>query len=588
MQMNLKQAVEILDAGELPYSPANAAKVRGSANKCARLPGYNCDISRIPVDPDAFVERWHRNMQNKDAPEGFKTFKQFSTWHSNVKSLMDHVSGTRRERDLLRDVEDDWSQLLEATSQLIRRTHKGTGIQQIDLVAVMVLRNFARENNRQPHQLTAGLIHSWMQSATASQRTAMRNASKIINKLLELDHDLPEDLLPGKIEEIPMVTARRVTPTLPPKLERAISDMQAELREGERYSGLLKNKRKDPCSEGTVKNAREAAQWFYSCMVELDLLDLSEDPDPVTFATMGHILAAFEAEVAGDFYWKPLAQTTVRKNLEGTFRFLRRFNSDLKSEQKEFFQGTYFENWDSMTADNQAFCRRLMNSDHSKAKFFSLARLFHEKAAPLITRYDDLPHNQKAQAANWALAAAAAAVLTFLPVRADTAIQLTVEGPDAHVTLPVKSKFVKFALPPEIIKNKNSITAEISRRGKVDPRAILEWWLKIARPVLMSRLQNPDPTLLLGGAGYARLNKAWRFATASVDFYMNLHQVRHAIASILWNEPGADINVIASLLGDHPETVARVYAFLDVAAQMQRGMDGMAAVNAELERKVRP
>lgn len=590
MQMNLQQAVEILDAGELPYSPANASKVRGSANKCARLPGYNCDLSRIPVDPDAFVERWRRNMQNKDAPEGFKTFKQFSTWHSNVKSLMDHVSGTRRERDILRDVEDDWSQLLDATSQFIRRTRKGTGIQQDDLVAVTVLRNFARENNRQPHQLTAGLVHSWMQTetATATQRSAMRKATKIINRLLDLDHDLPENLLPGKIEEIPMVTARRVTPKLPPKLERAISDMEAELREGVPYAGLLKNKRKDPRSEGTVKNAREAAQWFYSCMAELNLLDLSEDPDPAAFASMGHILAAFEAEVAGDFYWKPLAQTTVRKNLEGTFRFLRRFNPDLEYEQREFFQGAYFENWDSMTPDNQAFCNRLVKSDHRKAKFFSLARLFQEKAAPMIASFDDLSHNQKAQAANWALATAAAAVLTFLPVRADTAIQLTVEGPNAHVTLLPASKLVSFALPRTIIKNKKPIPAEISRRGKVDPRAILEWWLKTARPVLMGRLQNPDPTLLLGGAGYARLNKAWRFATASVDFYMNLHQVRHAIASILWNEPGADINVIASLLSDHPETVARVYAFLDVAAQVQRGMDGMAAVNAELERKVRP
>ena len=58
MQMNLQQAVEILDAGELPYSPANAAKVRGSARKCAKLAGYNCDLSRIPVDPNAFVARW--------------------------------------------------------------------------------------------------------------------------------------------------------------------------------------------------------------------------------------------------------------------------------------------------------------------------------------------------------------------------------------------------------------------------------------------------------------------------------------------------------------------------------------------------
>ena len=106
----------------------------------------------------------------------------------------------------------------------------------------------------------------------------MRKATKIINKLQELDHGLPEGLLPGKIEEIPMVTARRVTPKLPPKLENAISDMEAELREGVPYTGLLKNMRKDPCSEGTIKNAREAANWFYSCMDELDLLDLNLRP----------------------------------------------------------------------------------------------------------------------------------------------------------------------------------------------------------------------------------------------------------------------------------------------------------------------
>ncbi|WP_156477522.1 hypothetical protein [Falsihalocynthiibacter arcticus] len=526
-------------------------------------------------------------MQNKDAPEGFKSFKQFSAWHSNVKSLMDHVSGKRRERDLLLNIEDDWSLLLEALSAQINPARKGTGIQHPDFVAVTVLRNFAREHNRQPHQLTAGLIHSWMQTATASQRSAMRNATKIINKLLDLDHDLPAGLLPGAIEEIPMVTKQRISPALPPKLKQAISDMEADLRQGVPYGGLLKNKLRDPCSEGTVKAARNVANWFYSCMVELDFLSLDEDPDPKEFATLGHILAAFESEVAGGYYWKPLEKTTVRKNLEGTFRFLRRFNPELKLEQTEFFQATYFQNWDGMTANNQAFCKRLLKSDVRKAKFFSLARLFHEKAAPMIADYDMLPHNQKAQAAHWALAAAAAAVLTFLPVRADTVIQLTVEGPDAHVRLPERTKLVSFALPRDIIKNNKPLTAEIARRGAVDPRAILEWWLKAARPVVMGRLQNSDPTLLLGGAGYSRLNVAWRFATASVDHYMNLHQVRHAIASILWNEPGSDINVIAALLGDHPETVARTYAFLDVAAQVQRGMDGMTSVNAALEKAVR-
>lgn len=64
---------------------------------------------------------------------------------------------------------------------------------------------------------------------------------------------------------------------------------------------------------------------------------------------------------------------------------------------------------------------------------------------------------------------------------------------------------------------------------------------------------------------------------------MNLHQVRHAIALIFWNEPRTFIHVISPHLGDDPETVARVYAFFNVAAQVQHGKDGMATVNAEQE-----
>jgi hypothetical protein len=587
MQINLQQAVEILDTGDLPYSQANAAKVRGSARKCARLPGYNCDISRIPVDPGAFADRWSRNMQNKDAPEGFKTFKQFSNWHSNVKSLMDHVSGKRREQDLLRQVEDNWSLLLGTVESLIRVGRKGIGVQQEDLISLKVLRNVARENGRQPKQLTAGLLQNWMKSASTGQRNAMRRALATLNGLHSISHDLLAELLPPPIDDIPMVTVRRVTPSLPPRLAQAIADMEKDLRQGQPYDGLLSRMKKPPCREGTVKNAREAARWFYSCMVELDFLSLDDNPAPAKFATVDYVLAAFEAEVAGDYHWQPLGKRTLRKNLEGTFRFLRRFNPDLKLVQAEFFKGAYFQKWEKMTEENQAFCRRLVKSDRRKVKFFNLAWEFHAKAVPLIANYEDLTDNQQAQAANWALAAAAAAILTFLPVRADTLIQLTVEGPEAHVILPHRSKNVNLAIPPELIKNKNKLVTDFARRGKTDPRAVLEWWLKDARPIMMARLKCPDEALLLGGAGYANLNKAWRFATASVDFYMNLHQVRHAIASILWNEPGSDINVIAALLGDLPETVATIYAFHDREADTERGMKGMADINAKLSKGLR-
>lgn len=587
MHMNMQYAVEILDAGELPFSPANAKKIRGSARKCARLPAYNCDLSRIPVDAKAFVSRWSRHMSDKDAPEGFETFKQFSTWHSNVKSLMEHASGERRQRDILRGIEDDWSRMIDTTADLIRRTHRGTGLQQNDLIAVTVLRNVAREHGKQPQQLTSGMIHGWMKKSSQSQKAAMRSAASTLNKLQKLKDQLDESLLPPPIAEIPMVTDRRITPKLPETIAHDISECEDDLRRGEAYGGLLEGLRKPGRSEGTVKNAREAANWFFSCMSELDLLDLSSNPDTESFATLSCIQAAYDAEVAGDFYWKPLAKTTVRKNLEGAFRFLRRFNPDLKMAQRAFFEGAYFQDWDDMTEANQDFCRRLVKSDAKKLKFFSLARLFHQKAAPMIDRYDDLPHNQQAQAVNWALAAAAASVLTFLPLRADTLVNLSVEGGDAHVFLPHGKKSVGFAIPPDLVKNNRRIKTTIQRRGTTDPRLVLDWWLEDARPILMARLQNPDQALLLGGAGYARLNKAWRFSTASVDLYMTLHQVRHAIASILWNEPGTELNVIAALLGDQPATVARKYAFFDDESHIERGMAGMSEVNAALEKGYR-
>ncbi len=322
MHMNMRNAVEILDAGELPFSPANAKKIRGSARKCARLPAYNCDLSRIPVDAKAFVSRWRRHMSDKNAPDGFKTFKQFSTWHSNVKSLMEHASGERRQRDILRGFEDDWSRMIDTTADLIRRARNGTGLQQNDLIAVTVLRHSAREHGKQPKQLTSGLIHGWMKDASQSQRAAMRQAVSTLNKLHVLKDQLDESLLPPPLGEIPLVTERRITPELPEHIARDISEYEADLLRGEAYGGLLEGLRKPGRSAGTVKNARESAQWFFCCMAELGLLDLSANPDTESFATLSCIQAAYDA----DPKLHPQGQSQRGKRWRGCLRLRARHN----------------------------------------------------------------------------------------------------------------------------------------------------------------------------------------------------------------------------------------------------------------------
>ena len=103
-----------------------------------------------------------------------------------------------------------------------------------------------------------------------------------------------------------------------------------------------------------------------------------------------------------------------------------------------------------------------------------------------------------------------------------------------------------------------------------------------ARPLVMKHIQSPDPTKLLGGAKYHYLADGWRYSTADQDIYMTLHQVRHGIASILINAPGADVDVIASMLNNSPATVVKTYAFFDAEQGVQRGMEGLKAVNSML------
>ncbi|SDE14668.1 hypothetical protein SAMN04488567_0976 [Limimaricola pyoseonensis] len=580
--MYLDEAVGRLEAGDFPYSDANAKKIRGSARKCQKLPAYNCPLSMIPVDAEAFVRRWATNIANRDAPEGFKTFSRFSTWHSNVKSLMEHASGRRAERDRLRGQSDDWSQLQDQAAGLIRMRRAGHKIQTLDLIALTVLATVGREKGAQPRGLTVAALHLWIQDCLDRGRKAsIRKAAKLIDQLHAYPEDVDPMLLPPPLGDIPKASRHRVTPELPRPVTQAIRGYQRMLREGRPYEGLLAGRRREGLSETTLKGIGDELRWFFTGLTELDRLPVGAAIEDL--ATAENIFAVFDAEIAEEFPWKPLAPRTLKKNLSTSFRFARQYRPELFEVQTEFFKTEFFSNWDTMTEANQAFCRRLVQSQSRMATFLNLARLLQQQAAPLIADFESLPEGQKGRAVKLALAAASAAVLTFLPLRATTLTRLDVVGQQAQITLPATSKGVHFAIPKGLIKNKKPLTAVISRRGKTDPRAILDWWLAEARPHLMPRLRQPDQRLLLGGANYSYLSEAWRFATASVDHYMTLHQVRHSIASILINQPDADLHVIAALLNNTPSTVARTYAFFDQEAAFARGQVGLDKVNKALE-----
>jgi len=588
MPMNIADAVQKLDAGAYPYSEANAKKIRGSANKCRRIPAYNCPLELIPVDVEAFTKKWSKHVANKDTPDGFDDFRKFKVWHSNVKSLMGHASGRTAEAKRLRGQEDEWKRLYDQVEALVDAKGKGCGIQSPDLISLKVLQSVAREYDIQPHALTSDQVTKWMHELQGNgRRNALRKAARLLDKLHIFIDRIDPDLLPTPIGELPRVSHCRQTPVFPDAVTDAVTAYLDELRVGEKYKGLASNHSRKPLSPRTVTSIREQLAWYFTCLIELGRLDPEGQPDVSDLMVLEHILAAFDSEVAGEYYWTPLGERTNRKNMGAVFRFARRYHPHLFEVQTEFFKGSYFAGWDTMTKENQAFCRRLVRSKPRKQKFLNLPVKLFEQSFDLIDRFDSLSDAQRANTLKLAVAAASAAILMFIPLRADTLVNLSVTGDDADIYLPENSKNIYLSKPKTKMKNRKALIAEYGRRGKVDPRKILEWWMRKARPLVMKQIRTPDPTKLLGGAKYHYLADGWRYATADQDLYMTLHQVRHGIASILINEPGADIDVIAALLNNTPTTVLQTYAFFDSPKGIQRGMEGLAAVNAALEKGTR-
>jgi len=585
MSKTLAEAVYNLNAGAYPYSAANGKKIRGSANKCPRIPAYNCPIEMIPVDVDAFVRKWAKNVANKDTPEGFDNFKKFKTWHSNVKSLMGHASGRYAEAKRMRGQDDEWKHLFEKVEALIAPAGKGCGIQSPDLISLKVLQSVARENGIQPRALTSDQLTMWMHDLQdVGRRNALRKGALVLDKLHVFSDRIDPDLLPARIGELPRVSHGRQTPVFPSSVTEAVTAYLDELAVGMKYKSLASNHSRKPLAPRTITSIKEQLAWYFTCLIELGRLDPEGQPDVSELMVLENILAAFDAETAGEFYWKPLAARTNRKNMGAVFRFARLFHPDLFTVQTEFFKGSYFAGWDTMTEENQNFCRRLVRSKPRMHKFLNLPGKLFEQSVDLIERFDSLTEGQKTNALKLAVATAAAAILMFLPLRANTLVNLSVTGTDANIFLPQNSKDVHLSIPKKMMKNQKSLVAEFGRRGKVDPRKILEWWMRKARPLVMKQIQTPDPTMLLGGAKYHYLAAGWRYATADQDIYMTLHQVRHGIASILINEPGADVDVIAAILNNSPGTVLKTYAFFDAEKGVQRGMEGLKDVNAALEK----
>lgn len=140
--------------------------------------------------------------------------------------------------------------------------------------------------------------------------------------------------------------------------------------------------------------------------------------------------------------------------------------------------------------------------------------------------------------------------------------------------------------PPDIVKNGYShrnITLTSKPGG--DPREIVAWFVSEVRPRLLDKHIAPhlrDPGRLFGGVSYARLSSIWRTVTLEAGVPMTPHQVRHAIATVMANQPGADYSVIAALLGDTVATIQKNYVVVDQAKKSEEGQHLLSQIHGNL------
>ena len=227
-----------------------------------------------------------------------------------------------------------------------------------------------------------------------------------------------------------------------------------------------------------------------------------------------------------------------------------------------------------------------MLDNYKQRAFFELPRRLFGEAKKAMLVYKTGSQYEKDIAIALGIAACAAAIWTSLPLRISTLLRLTHGNEKADVQIHGNRSGIVLTTPPDIVKNGYShryITLTSKPGG--NPREIVAWFVSEVRPLLLDHHIAPhlrDSDRLFGGVSYARRSSIWRSVTLEAGVPMTPHQVRHAIATVMANQPGADYSIIAALLGDTEATVQKNYAVVDQAKKSAEGQHLLAQIHGNL------
>lgn len=335
-------------------------------------------------------------------------------------------------------------------------------------------------------------------------------------------------------------------------------------------------------SDTTAFGIRDSIAYFYTAGVTLHPA-LGGRPGFDVVSDVDVLIGVVAAEKRGAMPWKPMAPTTVLSRL----RFIRAFleGNGLGFEQlrrlERLIDLDHFAGAKKMSPSRSAWCHRLMQQPQMKETYLQLPGILWGAAKSELAFYEEAVFHNRTRILNWGVAACLGAVWGSLPLRIKNTEFLTVGEEDSDVQVSTSAVVIS-TRAIEVKNDYEHIGIPLAAKSGVDPASIVRWYCQEIRPRLLADdkyCQRPD--LLFCGMGKFRLRRIWKRSTLAQNIPMTPHYNRHAQATLLLNDAGLPMNVIAAHLGTSEEVAERNYAFVVESLRHKAAQAALASLSSE-------
>jgi hypothetical protein len=565
------------------------ANYRAALNCVMRLKGMPSDLALIPAEAELILTAVGAAIKHGSTPKPIPRVVP-----SRLKTLFEKAALTTARPRL-----SAWEQLrnfLDALAEELDIDPKTfTPINH-------TLANVASAEGLTPPQVTNDWLVTKLKLASAKEAASLRDAAKLVQRY---HNHLPSDIRPIIIDDLPAIAGQRKSGDLPPLIGQALAEYLEEKRDPGILQGVDGKVRVSDDGVGIHSEIaiRQALKWYHDCLVATGYLPPASNASTQEIARLDWLETAV-AESLADLRrdpenrrlpWKPIGAKKLSEHFKYVLNFTYRFAPETKSEvlRIEKIRGIFADLLsDEMTPENKKFCLSILSNDEKMWVVLNMHTLLFQEAQDA---WRDYPHQspvRQAQTLNLAILAAIAAIETSFPFRSHTVLNLSLFGEDPDIKLPSEHpNRVEFDVVRRIIKNRETFTGDLDDSESSRPREILDWFVGGPREAILKNayflpVRSRQPDLLFCGYSYKRYNETLQFHSARLGLLMKTHQWRHAVASILINLEGANIEDIAAVMNISVAVLLKRYAFIRKSLRVARGMRNLDKLRAGLNENI--